>query len=807
MINKDERTNLFDTEESIDIRAFLYKCFHHWYLFFIIVAIALTVAVLINRFTNPMYKISTFVLIHDKENPLDAQNLIGSSLYGNPYKIENEIGLIKSKSLTARALRELDFFISYYRENRFTSNEIYRSSPFVISLDTLFDQPLNMKFYIDFLNDTVMAVRASSMDVTCYRFSSNSNTRIIHQFTFSDTTTFGKLIGNQFCRFRIIPNYNILGQIKDHRKFSFQLNSLSQLVNRFRITDIKDTKSSSILQISLKNGNVQQGVDYLNKLTAVYLAKGIERDDKIASATIDFIDSQLTGIRDSLRYSEDKLQQFRSSRGVTNIDFQAQQTYQQMENLQDQKAQLIVKSKYYNYLQEYLKKNNMVDNLIAPSSMDINDPLLNNLIIELTKLYSERSEMSFNSIRDNPYLNSLESRISDIKAKLIENIDNIIKNGEISLREIDTRINEIEAEISKLPGSQRELLVIERKFKLNDAIYTFLLTRRSEMQISKASNIPSNEILDPASEDDYVKVSPNTRMNYILALLLGLLVPATLIYLKDYFRNKIEDEYDIRMMTDVPVIGHIIHNTLKNGLVVHEYPSSIVAESFRTLRTNFQFFSQENEKNVILITSIIKGEGKSFTSVNLGTVFAQNRKKVVVIDFDLRKARIHEYLGIVSDNGLSRYLSHNTSIEDIIFPSGIDNLDVIPSGPIPPNPTELISSAITKELFNVLSTRYDIVLIDSPPIALVSDALLLLKFANIRILVVRQNFTPRNLFAAIIGDLQRRNIDKLNIVINDERTDGNTYGYGYGYGYGIEEEKGSMLYRIRRLLKRNSYWT
>jgi tyrosine-protein kinase Etk/Wzc len=415
--------------------------------------------------------------------------------------------------------------------------------------------------------------------------------------------------------------------------------------------------------------------------------------------------------------------------------------------------------------------------------------------------------MSFNSIRDNPYLNSLESRISDIKAKLLENIDNIIKNGEISLREIDSRINDIEAEIGKLPGSQRELLVIERKFKLNDAIYTFLLTRRSEMQISKASNIPSNEILDPASEDDYIKVSPNTSMNYFIALLLGLLVPAAFIYLKDFFRNKIEDKYDIRMMTEIPVIGHVIHNTLKTRLVVHEYPSSIVAESFRSLRTNFQFFSQENEKNVILITSIIKSEGKSFTSVNLGTVFAQNRKKVVVIDFDLRKARIHEYLGIISDNGLSRYLSHNTSIEDIIFPSGIENLDVIPSGPIPPNPTELISSAITTELFNVLSSRYDLILVDSPPIALVSDALLLLRFANIRILVVRQNFTPRNLFASIIGDLQRRNIDRLNIVINDERTDGNTYGYGYGYGYGQEEEKRSILNRVRRLWKRNSYLT
>jgi tyrosine-protein kinase Etk/Wzc len=799
----------FDSEDSIDIKAFLLKCIRHWHYFAFFLIVAVLIALLINRYTTPVYKVTTFLLIRDEENPLDPQNFVGASLYGNPYKLENEIGLLRSKDLTKRALRELNFYISYYREDRFKKTELYNGSPFIIDIDSLFEQPLGVDFNLDFLNDTLMSIQATAKEVPGHNFFTNANTRLISSFEFADTVSFGDLIGNQYCRFRILPNFEMMKQVGDHKKYSFQFNSLGQLIGRFRISEIEASKNSSILQISVRCNNVQQGVDYLNKLTEVFLAKGIERDDRIATSTISFIDDQLKGITDSLRYSEDKLQRFRTARGITNIDFQAQQTYQQMEDLQDQQAELIVKSKYYNYLKEYLLKNNQVDDLIAPSSMDISDPLLNNLIIELTRLYAERTEMSFNSIKDNPYLGSLEVKIADTKAKLLENIDNIINTSNISLQEIDGRIAGIESTINKLPESQRELLIIERKFKLNDAIYTFLLTKRSEVQISKASNIPSNEVLDRATPDDFVQVAPNPRMNYIVALLLGVFLPAALIYLRDFFRNKIMDKKDIQAVCDVPVIGNIIHNTHKTSLVVNELPSSLISESFRSLRTNFQFFTNGDGKHVVLVTSIIKGEGKSFTSVNLGTVFAQNQKRVVVIDFDLRKAKLKQYLGIESEEGLSRYLSNNSALEPIIFPSGIGNLDVIPSGPIPPNPSELISSEKTTVLFEELKNRYDVILIDSPPIALVSDALLLLRFADIRILVVRQNFTPKTLFASIMSDLEKRDIKSLNIIINDEKIGlngygygygyGNGYGYGYGYGYGHEPVRSSFksfMFRI-----------
>lgn len=795
----EERTGYIEAEESIDIRAFLFKCFRYWYVFLAMLFLAMSLAVLFNRFSTPHYKVSAYILIKDEENPLDPEKFIGSSLYGNPYTLQNEIGLLRSKSLTARAVNKLNLVVSYFSDEHFRHPELYTSAPFSVDLDTTFDQPLNVDFHVNFLNDTLMVIAGEATEVVLHNFSSAGNKGIIPAFSFSDTVGFGEVCGNQYCRFRVLPNFPAMTVLQEQRRYVFHFNSLAQLVTMFRITEVEEEKNSSILKVSLRCSNVQEGADYLNELTRVFLAKGIERKDRIAASTLDFIDSQLRGITDSLRYSEDRLQQFRSLQGVTNIDFQAQQTYQQMEGLQDQKAELMVKSKYYSYLREYLGKNNRVDDLIAPTSMDINDPLLNNLILELTRLYAERSEMSFNSVKNNPYLNSLEMKISDIKAKLIENIDNIIKTGEISLREIDARISTIETQINRLPRSQRELLVIERKFKLNDAIYTYLLTKRSEIQISKASNLPSNEMLDPASADDYIQVSPNTRMNYIIALLLGLFLPAAMIYLKDFFRSSISGKQDIQTLTDAPIIGHIIHNAHQSKQVVFDFPTSLVAESFRSLRTNFQFFQQTDDRFTILITSMIKGEGKSFTSVNLGTVFAQHNKKVVVVDFDLRKARLHHYLDIQTNNGLSRYLSNNAGFDEIVFACGVPNFDVIPSGPTPPNPSELISSEKTADLFRELHSRYDIVLIDSPPVGLVSDALQLIRHANVTLVVVRQHYTPKDLFASVMSDLSNREIGSLNIVINDEKPGTDRYGYGYGYGYGQEKE--TLADRIRKVLK------
>ena len=552
----EERYPYIESEESIDIRGFIIKNLRYWYIYVLFLVIAFFIATLVNKFTTPVYKVTAWILIRDEENPLDPQNYVGASLYGNPYKLQNEIGILKSKDLTKRALQNLNFEITYYRDEQFISREIYKNSPFYVQIDSLHEQPVGVRFSVVFLNDSLLEVSARSDELTLYDYKRKLNTRSLDYFEFADTIGFGELTGNSFCRFALIPNFELLHEGVKHQRYAFEFLGQNQLIAKYRAFDIESSKNSSILELTYKCTNVGKAVAFLNNLTQIYLQKGIEREDKIAENTIEFIDSQLKGISDSLRYSEDRLEQFKASNQLMDLDYQAQQVWEKLEDLQSRKAELMVKLKYYEYLRDYLEKNNDVNDLIAPSSMDINDPLLNNLIIELTNEYAERAEYSYNSIRDNPGIVALEARIQDTKAKLLENIENIIKVTGISMTELESRINEFEGRVSKLPVSQRKLLGYERQFKLNDALYTFLLTKRSEMQISKASNLPSNEILDKASVEDSIPVQPNKKLNYIIALLLGLFVPAGMLYVKDLFMDKIIDKNDVQHITKIPVASN-----------------------------------------------------------------------------------------------------------------------------------------------------------------------------------------------------------------------------------------------------------
>ena len=578
------------------------------------------------------------------------------------------------------------------------------------------------------------------------------------------------------------------------------------MARQFRRVTVQDNKSSSILNISIQGYNVWKLSDYLNSLTRVYLEKGLEKKNQVAENTIQFINAQLGDVADSLYFSEKTLQDYRSEHNVMDVNFQVQQVVTSIENLKNQRAEIVVKSKYYDYLKQYLLDSKAGKDLIAPSSLGIQDLVLNNLINELINLYGERAELIMNSKRDNPYLISNDQRINDLRQSVLKNIDNLSYASKITLQDMDRRIDEISAKGNKLPEAQRKLIGYERKFKLNDALYTYLLTKRSETQIAKASYLPDNEVLDQASPDEFISVYPNTRRNYIIALILGLGLPAAFLILREYFNNKIQSDEDIEAITDFPVLGHIVRSKEVTKAVIVDYPMSLTAESIRAIRTNFQFVANENEKNTILLTSSVKGEGKSFTTLNLALSIGLNNKKIVLINFDLRRPKLQDYLGIEAGKGLSLYLSGNANLEEIIQTSRFENIDAIMAGAIPPNPMELIASERTKIMFQELKGRYDYILVDSPPIGMVADALLLLRYSDVNIFIVRQNYTHKKVFAQLIQTLKKRNVTNVNIILNDIRLDSRyrpyQYGYAYNYGYGYLEDNHSFWKRRKSRKKK-----
>jgi capsular exopolysaccharide synthesis family protein len=545
-------------------------------------------------------------------------------------------------------------------------------------------------------------------------------------------------------------------------------------------------QSSSMVELAINTDCPAKAIAFVNKHLDMYLQRTLNKKNQFANNTIHFIDIQLLSISDSLGKTESELQDFRKDNRTVDISFQAQSLFDEMKEMENNRADLKLKGEYYVYLKEYLEKNREAGNLVAPSVMGITDPLLNNLILELNRLESQKVAMVGSNGSINPYLATLESQIRNAKITAEETVNSLQSSYNLTLNDINKRHSLLMAEVNKLPQTERALFSIERKFKLNDNIYTYLMQRRAEAQIAKASNAPDNEIIDRATVIGG-PIKPKTGSNYIIGFLLGLVLPGVFFSLKEVFNNKIETEEEVKKLTNLPVAGHISHSLNEYQDVVLRDPQSNVSEAFRNLRTRMRFFTKELKNPVILITSSMPSEGKTFSALNLASAYALAGNKTVLVSFDLRKPRRYDEFGINNEIGLSTYLIGRDKLDEIIKETGHENLHLIPAGPVPPNPAELASPDKTKALFDELRKMYDFIIIDSAPIGAVSDTYALASSADAVIILVRHNRTIKQLLKDTMEDCRTNGITNMSILMNDIRSDMRMYGYRgrYGYGYGL----------------------
>ena len=425
--------------------------------------------------------------------------------------------------------------------------------------------------------------------------------------------------------------------LRDEYIYAFDFASISSKTDQlrgqldFQIVD----QDATVIEIGLKTTSVNEGLDIVNGLMDVYSTQNLNRKNHIADVTIDYIERQLGEISDSLSRAEDNLQRFRSSRQVLDMTDQATGMSAQYMSLQNQMAELLTRKRYYDYLGDYISKNDDFSNMIVPSAMGVEDQMLNGLVSNLVTAQAQQSNLIQNRQEKNPLVQRLEIQINNTKKTISENIIAIRKTTDISIDEMKKRINQIESEISRVPVTQRQLGGIERKFRLNDAIYNYLLEKRAEAKISQASNLPDNIIVEPANLAGIV--SPIPIKNYLIAFSLGLILPFLFFYFKSMLNEKIEYQGRIDHLTDAPLIGKIPHTRRKTMNVVFEYPKSRVSEAYRALRTNIEYRFKEKPHKVILVSSCIEHEGKSFNALNLAMSYAQLGRKTVLVDFDLRK--------------------------------------------------------------------------------------------------------------------------------------------------------------------------
>lgn len=781
-------------EQGVDIKNLIFIFLGHWYLFIIGAVVALTIGFIITRYTTKIYQTTGTIVVKDGRTGIDPTAIMTNIAYGSQQKLENEIAVLNSYSLTERVVKKMGIEVSYLGKGRIKSSELYNETPFIVEFDRSVPQAVGLAYNIEFTDDnhfTLTAKTKKGTIVSFYDFILEKKLGdSIREINYSHQFKQGEWFETGYNHLRIILKDKYNAEQLSNRNFVFWLNSYPGLVKQLKRFSVSATnKQSSVVVVSMTGANKEKIVDFTNSLMNEYVLRGLEKKNIVSENTIEFIDQQLGDIEESLSTAEKELKDFRTQNEFMNLDVQATQVYRALQDLDKERAEMQVNVKIYKRLQDYIQSQiDDPENLAAPSTMGINDPLLNRLVTELVTLSQTKATLLLTLTDEHPQIIKLDEQIVTTKKTLLETVNNIVLNAELSLKELEKRITQTEAQSKVLPEKERELLKYQRNFNLNDETYKYLMQRRAEAQILKASNTPDNEILDIARLETTRLVKPRARTNYLVALLIGLLIPALYLFLKDFFNVTVNERKDIEKLTHFPIIGQVAQVEDKDPLVVINSPKAPIAEAFRSIRTNIEFITQGKSKSTILVTGDMQGIGKTFNSINIASIYALYGKKTVLLGFDMRKPKLFQEFNLTNNVGLSSFLSNKEPLENTIQPSiKIPNLDIITSGPIPPNPAELIASEKCNELFAELKEMYDYIIIDTPPLGLVTDAYLLMRHSDVNLFIVRQGHTNKNIFGSIIRDLADRGLEASIVINGIESSKGYGYRYGsyrYGYGYG-----------------------
>lgn len=769
--------NTIEPESSIaPVKYFILKVISLKYLYIFLLVICFAFAYLYNKYSGKTYEAAASLSpVENKTSSLlsSEQRFGGLQSLEQLNNIENDITNLSSYALVYSTVQKMNLEVSYFRENRSflkQTTELYNISPYNVVIDKSHIQPINTNIYITMLDDSSFRLTISEKEVDLYNYVDNLVISEDNTIELDTICRFNETISNDFFKFSVSLNKNVHIDKPDKYLYFFKFNHLDFLAKAYlkQMEIEKASPLASIINISFSERNLEKTITFLNEYLNSFLEENLSKKNKIARSTVNFIDSQISEISDSLVLSESQLRNFRSANQVMDLGFQGQRTYEQMTQIETERASLKVQERYYNYVINYFKANEDVSGIVPPSAMNVSDPIINQLITTLHDLNAQRSAIIAGSNPEkNIFLSQIDSKIRVQRQAIIETFTNNLNTLTLSLNELDYRQSKLSNEISRLPRTEMNMVSMERKFNLNDAIYTFLLQKRSEAAIALASNYPDYEITEPAREITSRVVSPKQLINYMFALFFGLLIPTVFLIIRDFFDDRIRSINDAEYILHRSVLSIIYTNNHKSDAVVAEFPKSAVSESFRNLRSSLFLKSGIAQSKVILVTSSQPQEGKSFISSNLASSVASVGYKTLLIDCDLRRPTLHIKLKEENSVGLTNYMVKNASADDIIRNTVIKNLDFIPAGPVIPNPSELLELGVLDDLIKYLKTKYDYIIIDSTPVGIVADATLLMKYSTKVLMIIRNNFTRKDIFGNVITSLRTNKLDNYDIIYND----------------------------------------
>jgi len=757
---------------KLDLQRWFYRLLSYWWLFVICLGAAMYSGYYYVKNAVPLYSTNATLLIKDagKSGGISEVGiLLAEGLSGGGKSMDNEIQILKSLTLMEKVVDKLDANISYFKEKNGKEIELYTESSLVVDTFAFIGaRPFGLSFYLEVQDNQTFGFRYSEEEAFK-----------IYKYNEIFTTDGGIYQISQREDKALVPgNYRVQIRPKELVAYSFE--------GRVFIQRIGSQTASSILSLQMTDPIPARARDVVNTLIEVYNEEEIEDKNRVLLSTLDFIDDRVKILTKELDIVESGIQNFKSRNSILTDNAAASRNYAvgEIRSALDRLSELGVKKELLSSL-ETLVRSDLENKELIPANLIADNPVLGGLVGQYNNSLLERDRLQVSASAQNPTLILLEQQMVDIRALILETIQNLRQDLNIPMRTIQAKIDNLERNIGTVPSMEKALLEQKRTQSIKENLFLFLLQKREETALSEAVTAPNTRIVDRARTPKF-PIFPQTRMIYMACAALGLIVPLLLVTLLGFFETKIQAEDMITDLTSIPILGRIAFSKKKEDIVVKKGTRSAIAEMFRLLRTNLNYLNVKNEKQVLAITSSVSGEGKSFIGLNLAMTIALSNKKVILLGMDLRKPKMHQYLGVENNIGLSNYLVQQADLKDIVHVfSENENLSYITSGVIPPNPTELILSDRMDELITQLKAKYDYIIIDTPPIGLVSDALLLRKYVSNILVVIRQKYTKK----AMVQDLEtlykNDELKGAGLVFNAVKMGRSYYGYGgYNYGYG-----------------------
>ena len=776
---RKERTGA-QSEEQINIQEILFRYLIHWPWFVVSVIVCVAVAWGYLRLATPVYNVSATVLIKDEKKggganmSSELEKMGMNGFVSSSSNIENEIEVLTSRTLAREVVSSLGLFVTYMDEDKFPKRELYRTSPVLVSLtpqeaDKL---PQTMEVGMSLHPSGVMDVQIKVAEKEYgKRFEKLPAVLPTDEGTvafFTNNDTLSSVRPESVTKERHITAYI-------NRPFSVAKGYAGSL----SITPT--SKATSVVTVSLKNSNTQRGKDYIDKLLEMYNVNANNEKNEVAQRTAEFIDERIGIISKELGSTERDLENFKRSAGITDLTSEAQIALAGNAEYEKKRVENQTQINLVMDLQRYLQGTEYE---VLPSNVGLQDAGVAGAIDRYNEMVSERNRLLRTSTESNPAIVNLNASIRAMRGNIQTTLDATLKGLEITKTDLVREAGRYSRRISDAHTQERQYVSIARQQEIKSGLYLMLLQKREENAIVLAAIANNAKIIDEAQADG-APISPKRMMIYLAALVFGIGIPVGIIYLIGLTKFKVEGRADVEKLTSLPVIGDVPLADEKTGsIAVFENQNNLMSETFRNVRTNLQFML-ENGKNVILVTSTISGEGKSFISANLAISLSLLGKKVVIVGLDIRKPGLNTVFNIPKkDHGITQFLTNPAiNLMDLVQPSDINkNLYILPGGTVPPNPTELLARDGLEKAVETLKKNFDYVILDTAPVGMVTDTLLIGRVADLSVYVCRADYTRKAEFTLINELAENNKLPNLCIAINGLDLQKKKYGYYYGYG-------------------------